>query len=160
MWDIEEANLDIQEYVLDSAFNIKDIEQIIEQPHRLTSWTVFSKKLNENIIKQEISRNELSKDFLEFIITDDGITMDIKVWMLIEAIKQDSLTEHLQAWMEALPELNSLSTVFDNKKPKINNNYEKQIAEALERIGVISISQSNNQVNLKPSQYEKRLAIE
>lgn len=160
LWDIEEANLDIQEYVLDSAFNIKDIEQIIEQPHRLTSWTVFSKKLNENIIKQEISRNELSKDFLEFIITDDGITMDIKVWMLIEAIKQDSLTEHLQAWMEALPELNSLSTVFDNKKPKINNNYEKQIAEALERIGVISISQSNNQVNLKPSQYEKRLAIE
>ncbi|UBX98397.1 hypothetical protein [Mycoplasmopsis synoviae] len=92
---------------------------------------------NKEDILKELEHKNISKFFMKYILNSSNIGIAMKVLLIKIMIINNIDTNDLKEYISSVSEISSLSTVWDNKRPLLDNEYKKNIAEALINSGYV-----------------------
>ena len=156
LYEIENSSLDIRRHVFENYLVDYDIPLIIERPNDFELWGDFAEALKRIDFLEKLKDVNLNFMFVNKVIKDDSIHDDIKSRIIAIVIQKRKLMKHIPKWISEIKSINEIADVFENKKPQIENSDQIIIANALEQIGVISISYEER-MNFRPTKFKKML---
>ena len=123
--------LELLEYVIENYLSSDNISYICNNFEGFDLKNQFIDSLYEKDRLMELKDDDLNKNVLMNILSKIEIDVDIKVQLIIIKVKSKTNEKELMEYIEAVPKISNISTVWQNKRPKIDNTYEEEIAEAL-----------------------------
>lgn len=155
LFDIEEASLNVRDYVLNNWFVKEDYERIIIEVENFDLWKEFINKINGNPSEwNEVIDNKLTQDFIDKIIMDDNIYVSFKIDLLNKIIRDKNYVFKWKEWISLIPDIQEIARVFDGGMPTFESEYESSISNSLESIDVVTM-RTDGRLNLKPNEYKK-----
>lgn len=155
LFDIEEASLNVRDYVLNNWFVKEDYERIIIEVENFDLWKEFINKINENPSEwNEVIDNKLTQNFIDKIIIDDNIYVSFKIDLLNKIIRDKNYVFKWKEWISLIPDIQEIARVFDGGMPTFESEYESSISNSLESIDVVTM-RTDGRLNLKPNEYKK-----
>lgn len=158
LYSVPDAYSEVRSYIISENFAIEDIDKIILQPNDFDLWDEFDSMLTDDSILNKILDSNLNIDFIKKVINNNSTDSTIKVDIISKAIENNNLTKDSIIYcLSSMNDLQEIATVFNNKRPKIETSYQQSIANALEKVGLVSISSSatGRKLNLKTSKIPK-----
>ncbi|MFR9276172.1 hypothetical protein [Finegoldia magna] len=155
LFDIEEASLNVRDYVLNNWFVKEDYERIIIEVENFDLWKEFINKINGNPSEwNEVIDNKLTQNFIDKIIMDDNIYVSFKIDLLNKIIRDKNYVLKWKEWISLIPDIQEIARVFDGGMPTFESEYESSISNSLESIDVVTM-RTDGRLNLKPNEYKK-----
>ena len=154
LFNITGATKETRIFVFNNYFDDDDIMNIISEHKAFDLWDEFILKLNKSDeVVDKISLKSMPKDFIDRIIIDDNLYESVKIPILKVNILGRNYPKKWQSWISSIESVKSISCVFNNEKPILENKYQADIAMALKEIGVISID-DNHRLHFRPKKYK------
>lgn len=160
LFDILHASKSVREFVIENNFDTEDLNYIIRDPSNFDLWDkftseVFSRMNSSTDISNQLIELEWNQEFVDEFLSSVMENIEHATWILSNTINKKCCLGEIPIWLEKTPGLEKIVTLFQGRKPSISSEHEKDIAEALESIGVISISQNEkgSYVNFRSTIY-------
>lgn len=155
LYKIPNASMNIRKRVLQNWFDVTDYQRIVDNPEFFDLWDDFITIMNNNSDKWEIVLNQNTNfNFIDKAIKDDNLVISHKIELLINVITKKEFVDNWQKWLESFEETRNIATVFNIRKPLIENEYEERVSVVLEEIGIATKGR-DNRLHFKPKRYKK-----
>ena len=116
--------------VMEDNLSQKNIEFICESFAEFKYKKEFVELLNDSGELMTLNSNFLNDEVLSYLLTSNFST-DAKVQWIITKIHNNSPTSELIKYITLVEEIKNIATVWENKYPKITNEFEEAICNAL-----------------------------
>lgn len=85
---------------------------------------------------KELEHKNISKFFMKYILNSSNIGIAMKVLLIKIMIINNIDTNDLKEYISSVSEISSLSTVWDNKRPLLDNEYKKKHSRSINKLGL------------------------
>lgn len=135
---INSTKKSIIEAIIKKYLSVKNTNYICKNFKNFELKKEFIEALdNKEDILKELEHKNISKFFMEYILNSSNIGITMKVLLIKIMIINNIDTNDLKEYISSVSEISSLSTVWDNKRPLLDNENKKIIAEALINSGYV-----------------------
>ncbi|HEC2152371.1 TPA: hypothetical protein R1908_000414 [Staphylococcus delphini] len=155
LFNIAGATKEIRTFVFSNYFSKSDIDLIINDYMEFDLWDEFITMVNASVeLMDEVALKNNPEGFIDKAIGDENLKELAKLKILKAIILEKNFQHQWKNWINLLESIKTISSVFDNGKPTLENQNQISIAEALKDIGVVSIGE-DKRLHFKPKKFEK-----
>lgn len=155
LFKINNAGNQVRKHILENYFLPSDYQKIIENFKEFDLWEEIISKINlESNAWTELISNKMSEDFLDRLLRDENLKEMLKIELLIKSIKDTTHMYKWKEWIKSIGSISRISKVFENGRPKVENETEARVARTLEKIKVVTIGK-DNRLNFRPTKFEE-----
>ncbi|BAH16943.1 hypothetical protein [Macrococcoides caseolyticum] len=155
LFNITGATKEIRIFVFNNYFRKEDVELIIRDYKHFDLWNEFITMVNASVdLMNEVESKNKPEGFIDKAIGDENLEELAKLKILNSIILDKKFQYKWKTWIKSIESIKTISSVFDNGKPTLENQYQLSIAETLRDIGVVSIG-NNKRMHFKPKKFEE-----
>src|SRR5699024_1676560 len=155
LFKINNAGNQVRKHILENYFLPSDYQKIIENFKEFDLWEEIISKINlESNAWTELISNKMSEDFLDRLFRDENLKEMLKIELLIKSIKDTTHMYKWKEWIKSIGSISRISKVFENGRPKVENETEDRVARTVEKIKVVTIGK-DNRLNFRPTKFEE-----
>ncbi len=155
LFNITGATTETRKFVFNNYFSNVDIELILKDYKDFDLWNEFISKVNTSVESMdEVASKNKPEGFIEKAIGDENLKELAKLKILKACILDKNYHYKWKPWINSLESIKTISSVFENGKPILVNQYQISIAEALKEINVVSIG-DDKRLHFKPKKFEE-----
>ncbi|MFE2775610.1 hypothetical protein [Aerococcus urinaeequi] len=155
LFKINNAGNQVRKHVLENYFLPSDYQKIIEGFKEFDLWEEIISKINlESNAWSELISNKMSEEFLDKLIRDENLKETLKIELLKKIIEDRTHMYKWKEWIKSIGSISSISKVFENGRPKVENEAEDRVARTLEKTEVVTIGK-DNRLNFRPTKFEE-----
>lgn len=162
LFKIPNATPFMRRYILSNAFCEKDIPLIIETASSLDLWPEFLNLLANDTFFEQTKGHLWTSKYIDDLLSASALNAARKIDVLEHVITKAYEPHKIRTRIERIDKVRSLANVFDNKKPKIQDDDQLKIACSLEKVNIVSISKNEDResLNFKPKAFQALLKEE
>ena len=138
---IEKIDFDkvsIIEYVMEQGLSDVNINYICKNFKNFKLKDKFIEYLDANNEFSTIKGENLDPDFIQLTFSKTNVSVSSKIDIAITKIKCKANKDELAEIFSSIEDIAKLADVWNNKKPSLDNDYKKQVGEALINFGYVS----------------------
>lgn len=155
LFKINNAGNQVRKHVLENYFLPSDYQKIIEGFKEFDLWEEIISKINlESNAWSELISNKMSEEFLDKLIRDENLKETLKIELLKKIIEDRTHMYKWKEWIKSIGSISRISKVFENGRPKVENEAEDRVARTLEKTEVVTIGK-DNRLNFRPTKFEE-----
>lgn len=129
--NIDFSKTNIIKKLINNGLNDDDINYICSKFENFIIKDVFVNYLERNNKFSIIENKNLSESFLNYIFNDIIISSESKIEVIITKIRAHSSIEELKNLISQVKEIAKLATVWESKRPALENQEKKKVGFAL-----------------------------
>ena len=95
-----------------------------------------------------LESNDLSNEFMEYVLPSENLHIDEKIDLIIKKIKSKVPKEVIKEYLKYVDEISELASVWDRKHPILDNNYKQKVADALVANGYVKKRKDKENVRI------------
>ena len=115
----------------------QNIKYICQHFKEFPNKEQFIEYINNNNIVELLESNDLSNEFMEYVLPSENLHIDEKIDLIIKKIKSKVPKEVIKEYLKYVDEISKLASVWDRKHPILDNNYKQKVADALVANGYV-----------------------
>lgn len=117
--------------IIKRGLSEKNIKYICQHFKEFSIKEQFIEYINNNNIVELLESNDLSNEFMEYVLPSENLHIDEKIDLIIKKIKSKVPKEVIKEYLKYVDEISELASVWDRKHPILDNNYKQKVADAL-----------------------------
>lgn len=132
--DVEKISFDKTEaisYIIDNGLSEKNINYICKNFDSFKLKDKYIRYLDENRLFSNIKNENLTDSFIQMTFSKTDIYIDSKLDIIVNKIKGKASKDELAKLISSIEDISELSTVWNNKYPKLDNGYKERVGLAL-----------------------------
>lgn len=159
---IEKIDFDkvsIIEYVMEHGLSDVNINYICKNFNNFKLKDKFIEYLDTNNEFSTIQGENLTHDFIQFILSKTNVTISSKIDIALTKIKCKANKDELVEIFSKIDDIAELADVWNNKKPSLDNIYKERVGEALINSGYVvrtNYRDSLKIMELKKAKFKKQ----
>ena len=91
----------------------------------------FIESLDDKGILEDFENEKLNNTFMEYVLSKKNVKTYTKVSLILTKINNNSDIDILKQYLLSVDEISDLSNVWNDKRPKLDNDYKERVGEAL-----------------------------
>lgn len=123
--------IDIFSYIIDRGLSEKNINYICKNFDLFKLKDKYIKYLDENRLFSNIKTENLTDSFIQMTFSKTDIYIDSKLDIIVNKIKGKGSKDELERLISSIEDISELSNVWNNKYPKLDNEYKERVGVAL-----------------------------
>ena len=132
--DVKKISFDKTEaisYIIDNGFSEKNINYICKNFDSFKLKDKYIRYLDENKFFSNIKIENLTDSFIQMTFSKTDIYIDSKLDIIVNKIKGKVSKDELAKLISSIEDISELSNVWNNKYPKLDNEYKERVGLAL-----------------------------
>lgn len=123
--------------IIQRGLSEKNIKYICQHFKEFPNKEQFIEYINNNNIVELLESNDISNGFMEYVLPSKNLHIDEKIDLIIKKIKSKVPKEVIKEYLEYVNEISKLASVWDRKRPILDNEYKQKVANALVANGYV-----------------------
>lgn len=132
--DVKKISFDKTEaisYIIDKGLSEKNINYICKNFDSFKLKDKYIRYLDENRLFGNIKNENLTDSFIQMTFCKTDIYIDSKLDIIVNKIKGNASKDELAKLISRIEDISGLANVWNNKYPKLDNEYKERIGLAL-----------------------------
>lgn len=132
--DVKKISFDKTEaisYIIDHGLSEKNINYICKNFDSFKLKDKYIRYLDENRFFSDIKTENLTDSFIQMTFSKTDIYIESKLDIIVNKIKGKASKDELAKLISSIEDISELSNVWNNKYPKLDNEYKERIGLAL-----------------------------
>lgn len=132
--DVKKISFDKTEaisYIIDNGLSEKNINYICKNFDSFKLKDKYIRYLDENRLFSNIKNENLTDSIIQMTFSKTDIYIDSKLDILVNKIKGKASKDELAKLISSIEDISELSKVWNNKYPKLDNEYKEKVGLAL-----------------------------
>ena len=134
--------------IIKRGLSEKNIKYICQHFKEFSIKEQFIEYINNNNIVELLESNDLSNEFMEYVLPSENLHIDEKIDLIIKKIKSKVPKEVIKEYLKYVDEISELASVWDRKHPILDNNYKQKVADALVANGYVKKRKDKENVRI------------
>lgn len=118
-------------YIIDNGLSEKNINYICKNFDSFKLKDKYIRYLDENRLFNNIKNENLTDSFIQMTFSKTDIYIDSKLDIIVNKIKGKASKDELAKLISSIEDISELSNVWNNKYPKLDNEYKERVGLAL-----------------------------
>ena len=132
--DVKKISFDKTEaisYIIDNGLSEKNINYICKNFDSFKLKDKYIRYLDGNRLFSNIKNENLTDSFIQMTFSKTDIYIDSKLDIIVNKIKGKASKDELAKLISSVEDISELSKVWNNKYPKLDNEYKERVGLAL-----------------------------